>query len=95
MIASLEDRVDQSRELGIGADLEKGPRPHAIHRFDLGDELDRPGELAGQQGTGRLGVVGIGLGRSRWRRRESPKRRGRSSRAPRARGASAAATARL
>ena len=95
MIASLEDRADQTRELRVRADFEEGPGPHPVHRLDLGDELDRPGELAGQQGAGRLGVVGIGLGR---RVGEDGNRRGarsRSSRGPRRKAARPAATNRL
>ena len=63
MIASLQDRMDQSRELGVRADLEEGSCTRSIHRLDLGHELDRPTELAREQGAGRVGTIRIRLAR--------------------------------
>src|SRR4051812_10187134 len=47
-----EDRIDQSGESGAGAGLDEGPHAVAIQLLDLGDELDRAGELSGEQVAG-------------------------------------------
>jgi hypothetical protein len=59
MIAAFQDRAHQTRELGIGANFEKGPRPHLVHSFDLRDELDRSTKLLRQEIACEGGVVGI------------------------------------
>ena len=74
MVLSLEDRANQRGELRVGTNFEERPRPHPVHRFDLGDEFDRPGELAGEQRARRAGVSGV---RQRRRIREHRNRRGR------------------
>ena len=51
MLTSLQDGTDQSRELRVGPDLEKCASPRSIHCLDLGDKLDRPRELACEQGA--------------------------------------------
>ena len=61
--ALAEDRADEPGELAVGADFQEGPDARAVQCFDLRDELDRPGELPGEQGAGRVGIVRVGLGR--------------------------------
>ena len=61
VVAAFEDRPDQPRELRVGPDFEERPRPDPVHRLDLRDELDRAGELLGQQvDVRRSGSSGYG-----------------------------------
>ena len=59
VVAIAEDRLDQAGQPCARTDLDKGADAGGVHRLDLGDELDRSGQLAGEQvpGRGRIGRI--------------------------------------
>ncbi len=63
MLALTQDGRYQSGQPGARTDLDKQPYSGGVHRFDLGHELDRPGQLPSQQGFG-CGDVGRVFGRA-------------------------------
>ena len=71
VVLAFEDRRRQARQLGVGADLDEGSGAVAVHGLDHRRELDRPGELIGQQvaslvGRGRVRRAGrVGEDRDR------------------------------
>ena len=60
MVLSLEDRPHQRAELRVGAHFEERSCSHPVHRFDLGDEFNRPGKLTGENRPCRRCVSRIG-----------------------------------
>ena len=71
VIALAENRLDHPGQAGTGSDLEECAHTGSVHRFDFGDEIDRAGQLDGENFTGCLGglrisctgAVGIDSGR--------------------------------
>ncbi len=57
--ALAEDRPDHPGQAGTGSNLEESAHPGGVHRFDFGDEIDRTGQLGGENLAGGLGGLGI------------------------------------
>ena len=55
VLAVLQRRPHQARQLGIGADFQENPGAGTMHRLDLAHEVDRARELGREELAGLLG----------------------------------------